>query len=244
MDKILKKKINFRGKIYDISLRPDADESVLAEIFDWREYKAVENIIMKYDFPVLDAGAHIGLFSLYVKAFNSVVRIYALEPEEENFMLLQKNLTANRLRDIRVFKAALAGKTGSGELALETDSINHHLTDGDRKNDGVKITKVRTYSLEDFMATINIPCLGLLKMDIEGGEYEVLENISLEGFEKIHNIILEYHEHSGHNHKELENILRRNGFSVQIFPSRFEKGLGFMFARNKRAKRQTIISGQ
>lgn len=234
---MLKKKINFQGKTYNILLRLDADESVLAEIFDWREYRLAEDIIMKNALPILDAGAHIGLFSLYVKAFNPVARIYALEPEEENFMLLQKNLTANRLRDIRIFKAALAGRTGSGELVLEADSINHRLADMDGKNDAVKSVKVQVYSLEDFISMVNIPCLGLLKMDIEGGEYEVLENISAGGFEKIHNIILEYHEYSGHNHKELENILRRNDFSVQIFPSRFEKSSGFMLARNKRVKR-------
>ena len=59
MDKILKKKISLQGRYYKIFLRPDADESVLAEIFGWREYRVVEDIIVKSTLPILDAGAHI-----------------------------------------------------------------------------------------------------------------------------------------------------------------------------------------
>jgi hypothetical protein len=71
-------------------------------------------------------------------------------------------------------------------------------------------------------------------MDIEGGEYEIFENLSAEDLGKVKNIILEYHNYRGRNYKEIENILRKSGFDAQVFPSGFEKNLGFLLARNKR----------
>jgi hypothetical protein len=45
---------------------------------------------------------------------------------------------------------------------------------------------------------------------------------------------MEYHNYSGLNYKSIEIQLRENGFGVQIFPSKFDKKMGFIFAKNKR----------
>lgn len=232
---ILLKKIEFQNRKFEVFLRPDADESVVAEIFQWREYKVAEEIIRKSSLPILDVGAHIGIFSLYVRALNDAVKIYALEPEKENFRLLLKNIEASGVRDAKSYKVALSGKTAERNLVIEPDSINHYLAD-ENSGDEAKVNyeKVSSISLGDFLEKNDIARVGLLKMDIEGGEYEVFENMSEEIFGRIDNIILEYHNYRGRNYKELEDILRKNGFSVQRFPSGFEKDLGFLFARNKR----------
>ena len=233
--KILLNKIEFRNRKFMIYLRPDADESVVAEIFDWRDYKAVEEIIAKSDLPVLDVGAHIGIFSLYASALNPTVKIYALEPEKVNFALLLKNIFANKLENVKVHKIALAGKTEKRELVLAPDSINHHLAGAGDENAAAdsKRESVPAISPADFFKTYNIAAVGLMKMDIEAGEYEVFENMSDEDFSKIHNIILEYHDYGGRSHREIEKILREHDFSVQISSSRFENDSGFMLARNK-----------
>ena len=233
--KILLKKIEFQNKKFEIFLRGDADESVVAEIFKWREYKAAEEIIEKSSLPILDVGAHIGIFSLYARAINPTVKIYALEPEKENFGLLLKNIEASGIKDLEPYRVALSGKTAERNLVVESDSINHHLADenfGDPAE--THYEKVSSISLGDFLDKNNIARVGLLKMDIESGEYEVFENMPEEVFGRIDSIILEYHNYGGRNYKELENILRKNGFTVQRFPSGFEKDLGFLFARNKR----------
>lgn len=236
-ERILSEKIVFEGRKFEICLRPDADESVVAEIFKWREYKAAEDIIGKSRLPIVDAGAHIGVFSLYASALNPNAKIYALEPEKENFALLLRNISKNRLDNVRAVKAALAGKTGKRELTIAADSINHQLrsTGGDASlaEEG-KCEKVSASSFADFLKTEHLDAVGLMKMDIEGGEYEVFEDMAPEDFLRIHALILEYHEIGGHSRRELENAFRKEGFSVEIFPSRFEKGLGFMLARNRR----------
>lgn len=227
-------KIKFQHQELNIYYRDDADESVIAEIFKWKEYKASESIIKNNKNPILDVGAHIGVFSLYAKAINPEARVYALEPEKNNFDLLKKNLDANKFFDVKTFNIALAERTCKRDLFISDDNINHSLLPELGENQDLPRVSIQAYSFGDFLSQQKILKVGLLKMDIEGGEYEILENMSSEDFSKIENIILEYHEYKGRSHKDLEKVLRQNGFSVQIFPSRFEKGLGFMFARNRK----------
>ncbi len=235
-ERILSEKVVFEGRKFDICLRPDADESVVAEIFRWREYKAAEDIIRKSMLPIVDAGAHIGIFSLYASALNPDAKIYALEPEKENFALLLRNISKNRLDNVRTMKTALAAVTEKRELAIAADSINHCLRTGTGTASAAeRYEKVSAVSLSDFLRSEHLDAVGLMKMDIEGGEYEVFESMTPEDFLRIHALILEYHEYGGRSRRELEKIFRSQGFSVETFPSRFEKGLGFMLARNKRA---------
>jgi FkbM family methyltransferase len=233
-EKLLEKKIRFQSKVFDILLRPDADESVVAEIFEWREYRGAEELIAACASPILDVGAHIGIFTLYARALNPRVAIFALEPESDNLALLRNNLAANHLEGVTVRKAALAEKTGERQLLLEPDSINHHLLAGEEEAGHRKAEKVAALTLGDFLAREELTEVGLLKMDIEGGEYGVFAGLTEEDFSRIRNVVLEYHEYEGHSRCELEETLRRHGFSVQVFPSGFEKDMGFLVARNKR----------
>ena len=66
-------------------------------------------------------------------------------------------------------------------------------------------------------------------MDIEGAEEEIIHSLTPSDYAKIEAIIMEYH--NPHTAKKLESILRENRFKVQIFPSRFDKKMGFLFAR-------------
>ena len=72
-----------------------------------------------------------------------------------------------------------------------------------------------------------------MKLDIEGGEYEVFTGMSEVDLAMVNYIILEYHE-GREKSREIEEKLRTSGFAVQVFPSKFDKTMGFIFAHNKR----------
>jgi hypothetical protein len=91
-----------------------------------------------------------------------------------------------------------------------------------------KNSKVETYNLDDFFKEQGIEQVALLKLDIEGAEFEVLRNFT--HWEKIKNIALEYHDFGENNHKQLEELLSQNGFKVKARNSKFDKNLGFIFA--------------
>lgn len=224
--------IKFNSQRLNVDIRDDVDRSVAAEIFKYREYRMAEECIAKAKDSIIDVGAHVGFFSLYCRALNPRVTIFAIEPEPNNVKRLEKNLMQNSIENVFVEQAALAGKTGKRNLILSADSHNHRLAEN--ASVGRKGPQVNAYSFVDFCKRNKIGKISVLKMDIESGEYEVLEGMTDHDFFLVENIILEYHDSPEKNYKALEQILRQHGFSVEIMPSQFDKTMGFIFARNKR----------
>jgi FkbM family methyltransferase len=209
--------------------RDDADKSVVNEIFYFREYRSAEALIASAE-TAIDVGAHIGVWSAYASALNPSLKILALEPDPDNFLALRQTIAVNKLYNVKLFQEALAAASGSRRLSKAEDSINHCLL----KDDSDQGRQVQASSLADFLIKNNIAHIDVLKLDIEGGEYELLESWNDSDFTLISAIIMEYHQLPGHDFRELEQILRQHGWSVQNFPSRFDKDLGFILARNKR----------
>jgi FkbM family methyltransferase len=218
-------KLNFNNKIYKINLRDEADKSVFNEIF---KYRSAEKIIQNAKNFIVDAGAHAGFFTIYARGLNPLVKIIALEPEPANLEALEKHLKINNIENVEVLDKALAGKSGRRNLLISPDSHNHSLVD---KADGLPHIVVDTISIAESLNR----SISLLKMDIEGGEFEIIENLDRETAEKIGAIILEYHDSKERTHKTLDAKLRELGFGVETHPSQFDRSMGFIFATNKKS---------
>lgn len=226
--------LKLNNKIISAWTRDDVDQSVVAEIFKWREYRVAENIIKLAKYPIIDAGAHIGLFSLYCRALNNRATIYALEPIQENVEMLKKNILENKFNGIEIIKISLSAESGEGIIKLSPDNHNHRLLRSTENGDLTK--KVDMITLSDLIAKFKIKKISLLKMDIEGEENYLLPDWDDKIFKKIGAIIMEYHNAQKDDSKKMEGILRQRGFGVRVFPSRFDNKLGFIFANNKRQK--------
>ncbi|MCX6744799.1 MAG: FkbM family methyltransferase [Candidatus Parcubacteria bacterium] len=200
-----------------------------------REYRVAENIIKSANFPIIDAGAQAGFFVLYCRALNSKTKIYAIEPEPNNAKVLAKHLKSNRISDVKIMQQALAAETGQREFYISKDTHNHSLISL-AEEDLADKKVIPAISLTDFLRKNNLNKISLLKMDIEGAEYEVLAGLKMEDWQKINNILLEYHDLAEHKHEDLAELIRQRGFSLEIFPSHFDKKLGYMLGRNKKLK--------
>ncbi len=117
-------------------------------------------------------------------------------------------------------------------MLISTDNHRHHLIRSEKAQPNSR--KVKTISLSDLLVKFKIKKISLLKMDIEGEENNLLPDWDDRIFKKIGAIIMEYHNEHKDDYKKMEEILQQHGFGVQIFPSRFDKKLGFLFATNKR----------
>ncbi len=223
--------INFNNQQFQLDLSTEADISVAAEIFKYREYRIADEVIKNAE-VILDVGAHKGFFAAYCTALSPKAKIFCVEPESKNLIALKNNKKINKLKNVTIIEGALSDRTGDGNLAVTADSHNHYLTSVvDQK---LAVQKIKTYSFSDLIKEYKIKLVSLLKMDIEGGEYAVFEGLSAEYFAQIKNIVMEYHNFIDKNYKKIEKQLRENGFGVQVFPSKFDKTMGFIFANNKR----------
>lgn len=213
-----------------LDLRDEADASVAAEIFKVREYRVAEKVITASTLPIVDVGAHAGFFSIYARTLNPSVPIIAIEPEPKNQTALLKNLQDNTVTGVTLIKGALTKERGKRELIRTSDSHNHFLKVNARQIGSITVEGYHLKSLAKYWPQ----GIGLVKMDIEGGEYEIFANLRPDDFLSIRAIVMEYHDIPGHKHQEIEQILRENGFGVQTFPSKFDKTMGFFWATNKR----------
>ena len=225
--------VTINNKSFFIYIRDDADESVAAEIFKQREYRIAEDIIRDAKDSVIDVGSHVGFFTLYARLLNENVPIIAIEPDPKNIEQLKKHLRENNISSVTVIEGAVAADAGRRHLALAKDSHNHRLLGRAEPKDGKSVI-VNTWSLSDILKKCIINSISLVKIDIEGGEYELFRGINPEDFKKINSFVIEYHLAGGKNQKVIEDILRENGFGVRVFPSKFDKKMGFIFAVNKR----------
>jgi FkbM family methyltransferase len=180
----------------------------------------------------IDVGAHIGTFSVFA-AKRSPAKIFAVEPTETNLKVLKENIKLNGLPSRVVpLKLALAGKSGSIKLfspkngGLASTTAGHVELYGGDKDGPVAVSDVRALSLADFFAENNIAFCDFIKMDCEGGEYDILYNTLPETFKKIGIMSIECHADSDIN--QLMEFLRKRGFDVVRPTMEF----GEIFCRN------------
>ena len=114
---------------------------------------------------VVDLGSNIGLWS-YTIAEKNPKHIYALEPEIECFETTRNNL--NHIPNTTIINKAIANKTGS---KISKDTMDCY---------GNKSISCPTINLKDFVNQYNLKTIDFLKVDCEGGEYEVFNNENYE----------------------------------------------------------------
>ena len=230
------KQIKFNHKNIDINYRDDSDLSVIDEIFVDKMYRSVEQIISNLENPIIDVGAHIGLFSIYASTFNSTIKIIALEPEPTNFALMKENLKLNHCKNVVIKNVALAG-SDEEKASLYLSENNHNHTTLQPNHFTTKPTEqlqITATNIKDLIEKNKLSKIGLLKMDIEGAEFEILKNLKKREWNKIRNIAVEYHEDAVNKRSDLENIIRSHGFSVEHYPNHYDKKFGLLVCRNKR----------
>jgi FkbM family methyltransferase len=140
---------------------------------------------------IIDCGANIGIASLYFLHQYPDCRILAFEPEPAAYRLLERNLRP--YPNVETFEVAL----GKQESTLEffEDSINKasHCASGfrDRPANSSSIT-VDCVRLSRFLPRH----VDLLKVDVEGMEWEILDDLESTGsLDKVDRIAIEYHHH-------------------------------------------------
>lgn len=195
------RRLRFRERDWLTALVPDDETFGLSrEMILQRVYDAAGG------FPsgtVIDAGAHVGLFSLL--ASQHARHVVSVEPDPVNFRVLEINKQLNRLDNITPVNAALWSE--DTELSFST---SWHTTGGAVGADGD--LRVRAVSLDGLIEEHGD--IDLLKIDIEGAETEVLPKSRQ--LARVRRIIGELHLHHEGEERPMVEALEAQGFRVRL----------------------------
>lgn len=211
---------------YDISFaNRDTFLSIYSEVF----IKEVYHFFTTNKHPtIVDCGSNIGLTILYFKMLYPNAEIIGFEPSPHCFSLLKKNVANNNLTNITLHNKAVADKKGSCSFWDPSDGQGDGRASILVHNDPNHMATVETVLLSDY---ITIP-IDLLKIDIEGSEFMVLQDLATTGKLKlIKEIVLEYHHHIPDNNIDrlghFLSFLEDNNFGYQIRGCNI--GIGYQF---------------
>ena len=168
-----------------VFLRPGTtDQDVYDEIFIEKEY----DISLGDPKFIIDAGAHIGLASVFFACRYPNAIIVAIEPEPSNFAVLQMN--AKRFPNIHPVQAGLWSR--KTHLRIENDNVatwSFRVVESETGN-GIPAVGVC-----DIMDDFKQSRIDVLKIDIEGSEREVLTH-SAAWIDDVQTMIIELHDRS------------------------------------------------
>ena len=143
--------------------------------------------------PIIDAGANIGASTVYLARKFPDSKVIALEPERENFALLEKNTSS--LRNVNCIRKALWHEQTSMNLFDPSGGTIAFSVSGVGLEGSPTGQNVDCVTIESLCNQFEIDSIGFLKLDIEGAEKQVLEN-SAGWMDRVQILAVELHDRS------------------------------------------------
>jgi FkbM family methyltransferase len=125
----------------------------------------------------VDIGANIGYFTIRLSLDNPLLQTVAVEATPSTAKILSENLSLNNLSDrITVVNKAVGATPGSCQIFLPTVSGHSAASIRDQHpEEGSEIVDVEMDTISMILKNVSITSNDLIKMDVEGAEFEVLK---------------------------------------------------------------------
>jgi len=199
-----------------VSLRRNGmDASILTEVFVDNCY--TQDVVLRDRPIVVDIGGYIGDSALYAVKCLNAARVIVFEPSPRNWTLLQKNVMQNsyETRIEMVNKAVTAGQ----DVMLDVDVADRGqaMVSAYSSSTGLERKVISGISLASIVQDYGLDVIDLLKIDCEGGEYDILLTTSSDVLRRARNIVFEFHEIEGFKPKlaAIKKRLQDEGYSLK-----------------------------
>jgi FkbM family methyltransferase len=158
----------------------------------------------------LDIGAHIGVFSLTVLELFPDALVFAYEPAPSSFPFLVQNIELNGAQErVRAEREAVTDRNGTVDLF--TDDSASSVSSLGLPRPGHRKAPVRSVAFDDIVRRCPQQ-IDFMKIDCEGGEYDIILGASPDSWQGVRYLALEYHPLPGHSWEELDHRLSEFGF--------------------------------
>lgn len=207
----LKLKSPIRGEV--VLREVSSDLYTFGDVFEQQVYRTVLKHLPECS-TIVDLGANIGLSSLYLASAYPSARIFAIEPNQENFELLKVNLR-NLIKQERCVPMQAAVWSARKALTVDPrwlpDAFNgFRLSEQPSPPDASG--QVQGITIEEILVSSQFKRVDLLKVDVEGAEVELFRN-DLGWLGRVRAIAIEFH---GQSREEcgFDQIASTHGFKI------------------------------
>lgn len=179
---------------------------------------------------VVDIGAHVGAFACQLAAKAPHARICCFEPSPTTADYLRRNVADNGFGDrITVSQSAVTARVG--ESILDDNGGGSALNNLVAATAGAPGVPVRTTTFDAIVTELG-GIADVVKIDCEGGEYDLVLGSSPASWRRVQRIVLEYHPHPGHSWAELRAWFAEQAFAVRAeAPANQQQGVAWLERR-------------
>ena len=169
---------------------------------------------------VCDLGAHVGYYTLLAsKSVGKHGKVYAFEPLHRNIIYLQKHIELNKISNVRIFECAVSNVIEKKIFFTNCDNkVANTICKNSPMFQSGKLIGVNSVTLDDLLEKEDIMVPQLIKMDIEGAEYDALKGAKHLLKECHPSIFLSTHNCQNKGvHKKCCDFLVEMGYNLTYF---------------------------
>ena len=187
-----------RGKPFTVHLRDNGTDIIIFEDVFNRQCYALGEVSVRH---IVDAGANIGLASLYLSRLHPAAEIASFEPVE----------SVMRARNVgKVFKLALGKEEGSINILIDPQNSGGHRLELSDADPSLQRLEVPLRRLDTLIAERRIAAPDGLKIDAEGAECDLLKGLG-EHISSLQHLVAELQ--SAKNHQWIKDYLLAHGIA-------------------------------
>ena len=212
------------------------------EIFEDHCYLK-HGISLNEDSCVVDIGANVGFFTIFLNILSKNIKVYSVEPIPYVYDYLVANRKLYNIKG-KAFQLAVSDKEGevdftwypqvsivsgmSEELNKVNEVVRSYIENSKKenfKNDEIdsmlkvkletRQIRCKTKTLSAIIREENIEKIDLLKVDVENSEHLVMNGILDKDWDKIGSVIIEVHDVNGRLDR-ISETLKQKGFTTYI----------------------------
>jgi FkbM family methyltransferase len=173
-----------------------------------------QRLMSKYMNPgdiFYDIGTSVGFYTLFGAHFvQDAGHVYGFEPVPQNADYVRKHIDLNHLKNVDLFQMALADFDG-------VTRFREGLNEATGKIDAAGNLEVKVGKLDTLIASGTIKPANVMKIDVEGAEYTVLQGA--ENFLRTHKPRIFLATHGDEVHEQCVSYLSRLNYQLQPFRS-------------------------
>ena len=200
---------------------------------------------------LIDVGAHHGESIRFFKKNFPIDKIYAFEPNIENFKILKEKI--KDIKNVKIFNIAVGNKKGlinfTNHYDSESSTIvkinqksnyfkkkNFYLDFFNKKKNRIKNSQVKIDTLENLIKIDEFKFIDLIKIDTEGYDYNVIKGLG-NLISKVRFIYFEHHFHDmllkDYKFNDVDTFLKSKNFK-KVFKTKmfFRKTFEYIYKNN------------